>query len=243
MNRPIKSVIFDWDRTLAHTGPPGLTLGRQLSLMFELADLPYSRSEIEAALELYQQDVTAGRKKAIVHPQTRREIGQFYGYLFDYLGEEDKSWPALLRLYGTYALLPTHLFEDSRPAMRALQKQGFELGILSNHSGSARPIMEKLVGDMVPSRQIVISEEIGVHKPAKTTYRRAASSVRTPAEACILVGDNFLVDAVGAVSAGGYGGGIWLDRHNQGAEASMPDRVERIQSLSQLPALLSAYGP
>ena len=64
------------------------------------------------------------------------------------------------------------------------------------HSNLARPVIEDLVGDLVPSHHIIISEEIGVHKPAKTIYRRAASRVRTPPENCLLVGDNLTVDAL-----------------------------------------------
>ena len=146
------------------------------------------------------------------------------------------------RLYGTYALLPTYLFEDSRSTLNELQKQGYKLGIISNHSGAARPVIERLAGDLVPSRHIFISEEMGVHKPAKTIFRRAASRLRTPPENCLLVGDNLRVDAVGAIENGNYGSGVWLDRLENGSPAELPAGVTRITSLDQLPGILASFN-
>lgn len=242
VGRPIETVFFDWDHTLAYTKTPQNTPGERLAMMFALADLPYSQREIEAALDLYNQDIAAGRlPPSLVQPQRRRDIARLYKHLFDYLGEENKSWPILERLYGTYALLPTYLYDDSRPTLSLLQQQGYKLGIISNHSAQARPVIEDLVGDLIPSSHIVISEEIGVHKPAKTIFRRAAARLRTdPSRCIILVGDNLEVDAIGSVSASDFCGGIWLDRLNQGANRPLPEGVVRITSLSQLPPLLAS---
>ncbi len=243
MERPIDTIFFDWDYTLAYTSTPNNTLGERLAQMFALADLPYSQSEIEAALACYDRDVASGKLPALINPQRRREIAGFYGHLFDYLGEEDKSWPTMERLYGTYALLPMYLYEDSRPALSLLKEQGYKLGIISNHSASARPVMERMVGDLIPARHITISEEIGVHKPAKTIYRYAAARTRTPPSRCaMLVGDNLAVDAVGAVTVGGYCGGIWLDRKSDGVDLVLPENIKRISSLHQLAPLLENAG-
>ena len=209
VGQPIETVFFDWDHTLAYTKTENNTLGERLATMFALADLPYSQSEIEAALAHYEKDVAAGKIPVIEEPQRRRDITRTYAYLFDYLGEEDKSWSTLERLYGTYALLPTYLYEDSRPTLSHLQQQGYKLGIISNHSSLARPVIERLVGDLIPSHHVLISEEIGVHKPAKTIFRRAAARLRTdPSRCIILVGDNLEVDAIGSVSTSDFCGGI-----------------------------------
>jgi FMN phosphatase YigB (HAD superfamily) len=240
VGKPIETVFFDWDHTLAYTRTQNNTLGERLAMMFALADLPYTQSEIEAALALYEKDVAAGKIEPVVEPQKRRDITRIYAHLFDYLGEEDKSWPILERLYGTYALLPTYLYEDSRPTLSHLQQQGYKLGIISNHSSQARPVIERLVGDLIPSCHILISEEIGVHKPAKTIFQRAAARLRTdPSRCIILVGDNLEVDAIGSVSTSDFCGGIWLDRHKKGAARPLPEGVVRITSLDELPPLLA----
>ncbi len=242
VNRPLETVFFDWDYTLAYTKTPANTTGERLAYMFELAGLPYSQSEIEIALEQYHRDVAAGKIPRLDKLQTRREIARYYGYLFDYLGEEDRSWSTMERLYGTYARLPTYLYKDARPTLTLLRDQGYNLGIVSNHSASARPVMERLVGDLIPSRNMIISEELGVHKPAKTIFRSAAARLRArPSRCIILVGDNLRVDAIGAVETGGFCGGIWLDRRGKGDDQLLPEGIVRINSLLQLPPLLADY--
>ena len=238
LKQAVDTVFLDWDHTLAYTRTPHNTIGERLARMFRLADLPYTQEEIETALERYHDAVAAGKKPAIVRPQKRREIAQLYGYLLGYLGEEDRSWSTMERLYGTYAQLPTYLFEDARPVLEQLKQQGYKLGVISNHSGSARPVMESLVGDLIPASHIIISEEIGVHKPAKTIFHRAAARLRTIPARCILAGDNLEVDAAGALDPGGFAAGVWLDRKDKGKGQLLPANVVRIASLYELPQIL-----
>lgn len=238
MTRPLTTLFFDWDFTLAYTQIADNTMGQRLAFMFDQAGLPYSRAEIEAALQQYDADVAAGKFVPPDKPQRRRDIARVYRRLFDYLGEEDKSWAMMQRLYGTYAQLPTFLYADSRPVLQRLSAEGYRLGIISNHSRSARGVMEELVGDLVPARHITISEELGVHKPAQTIFRRAAARTASSPGACLLVGDNLRVDAVAAVKEGGYRRGIWLDRQERGAGRSLPKQVTRITTLAALPDLL-----
>lgn len=239
VTRPLTTLFFDWDFTLAYTEINDNTMGDRLAYMFAKAGLPYTQQEIEGALQQYEQDVAAGKFVPIPHPQKRRDIAKMYQRLFDYLGEEDKSWAMMERLYGTYASLPTFLYADSRPTLRQLGQEGYRLGIISNHSRSARAVIEELVGDLVPGEHIVLSEELGVHKPAKSIFRRAAARTGSRPEDCLLVGDNLQVDAAAAVARGGYRCGIWLDRKEKGGQRSLPDQVKRITSLAQLPPLLS----
>jgi FMN phosphatase YigB (HAD superfamily) len=235
--RPITAIFFDWDRTLAHHGLSQSTLGERLTMMFQSADLPFTQAEIDAALHQYALDVELGKAKQIVSPQTRREIVSLYSYILDYLDHE-KSWDLLIQLYGTYALLPTFLYENSRKTLQVIIEKGFTPGIISNHSCSARPVMERMVGDLVPPRHIILSEELGVHKPAKTIYLRAASRVGIPPKQCLLVGDNLEVDAIGAVEKGGFGRGVWLNRIGCANDHILPPGVTCISSLNQLPAII-----
>ena len=237
--RSLTTLFFDWDFTLAYTEIDDNTLGDRLAFMFNHAGLPYGQDEIEQALRQYAADVEAGKFVPVPHPQKRREIARVYQRLFDYLGEEDKSWPMMERLYGAYAHLPTFLFADSRPTLEALRDAGYTLGIISNHSRSARAVIEDFVGDLVPSRHIVISEELGVHKPAKTIFLRAAAQAGARPEECLLVGDNLNVDAEAAVAQGGYRCGVWLDRGDAAGERALPPHITRITTLAQMPELLA----
>lgn len=234
----ITTVFFDWDYTLAYTRTPENTMSERLATMFALAGLDYTEEEIGRALQQYERDVAHGAVERIEQPQTRRDIARQYTYLLKELEHPDRSWPLLMRLYGTYAQLPTFLYEDSLSTLRRVCDLGYRIGILSNHSHTARPVMEERVGAIVPPDQIVISEEEGVHKPAKSFFRRAAARLHTPPEQCLLIGDNLRVDAIGAVKTGGFGCGVWLDRKRRGKGRSLPPGVKRITALRQLPDLL-----
>ena len=235
IEQPIKAIFFDWDLTLAYTRTAQDSREERLAIMFQLSGLPYTQDEIEAALQQYDRDVEQGKLKKIEKPQTRRQIVREYAYMLDLLGHKDTGWDLQERIYGSHSLLPTFLFEDSRPTLQLLKESGYILGILSNRSRVGRPIMEELVGDLIPSQQMLISEELGVHKPAKTIFLRAAARVRIPPANCVQVGDNLEVDAIAAVQRGGFRYGIWLDRSNSPNGRSFLPNVSSINTLSQLP--------
>ncbi len=236
-SEPLTAVLFDWDYTLAYTTIGDNSRSTRFAAMFKLAGLSYTQTEIEAALQELRTKAQRGEITLILHPQTRQQIGWQYMHLLKALGCTEIDWTQLTRLYNTYAQLPTFLYPDARPTLQNLRQKGWVVGILSNHSHSARAVMERLVGDLIPQKQIIISGEEGVHKPAKTIFRRAAARLRTPASQCVLVGDNLQVDAVGALKNGGYGQGIWLDRKNN--MQTVPEGVIRVTSLETLDTLLS----
>ena len=230
---PISAVLFDWDFTLAYT-LGDVSRGRRMAALFEQAGLSYSRQAVEAALQRYEQAARQGKVQSLHQMQRRQDLTRLYQYLLTHLGHPETSRELAYRLYSAYAHLPTTLYDDARPALQRLQQQGLKLGILSNHAVSVRDVIEHFVGDLVPSRHITISEEVGVHKPRQTIFRRAAARMRTPPAQCLYVGDNLIVDAVGAVQAGDYALGLWLDRRGQGASRPLPAKVARITSLRQV---------
>ncbi len=237
-DRQIKAIFFDWDHTLAYTKTPQNSLGERLAMMFQIAGLPYTQEEIETALQQYVAEGGQDEFKRLGEAQTRREIAGIYARLLYRLGHQDTSWELRLTIYRAYAELPWFLFEDSRAVLQAVRDKGCILGIISNTSISARPSMTRMVGDLVPARHIVISEEIGVHKPAKTIYLRAAARVRMPPANCLLVGDNLAVDAFGAVQNGGFGHAVWLNRNQKNDGRILPSNISTITSLPQLIDLL-----
>lgn len=237
--QPIKAIFFDWDGTLAYMETAQNSTSGRLATMFQLAGLPYTQEEMAAALQQYAADAGPETIERFGKAQTRREIAGHYAQLLDRLGHHDRSWELTLEIYRTYARLPWHLYADSRATLQAVRDSGYIVGILSNHSHSVRPTMTQMVGDLVPARNIIISEEIGVHKPAKTSYLRAASRVRMPPANCLLIGDNLSADAVGAVQNGGFGCGVWLDRKQIKNDQVVPAGILTITSLTQLVDLLS----
>lgn len=229
----ITAILFDWDFTLAYT-LGDVSPAQRIAALFKQEGLPYSREAVEATLQGYNQVLQQGKEPSLHQMQRRRDIIRLYRYMLARLGHPDTSRELAHRLYSAYAHLPTTLYDDARPALQALQAQELKLGVLTNHAITVRDVIEELVGDFIPAQHIIISEEIGVHKPGKTIFRRAAARLRTPPAHCLYVGDNLVVDAIGAVQAGGYGLGLWLDRNETGATDALPANVARITSLRQV---------
>ncbi len=232
--KSITAVLFDWDFTLAYTLQPDMSHIERTAVLFQHVGIHYPVGDFRAARESLLADIALGRIDGTVKPQTRREIMNFYRQMLIRLGYPDTSRELAYRIYIAYGHLPTTLYDDVVSTLQKLYQTDLVLGILSNHSTTVRPVMENLVGAYIPTAHITISEEVGVHKPSKTIFQRAANRLRTPAAQCLYVGDNLNVDAIGAVEQGLYGSGIWLDRANVGTVQDIPSNVNRISMLSQL---------
>jgi FMN phosphatase YigB (HAD superfamily) len=228
----IHAVLFDWDGTLASVFGSAPTNHRIAAQMNRLG-LVYSPDDVQASIQARQSYVNTGKWRGKLKLRTRRDIIRFYQQLLFILGYHDPSWGFATRLYAEFGRLPFTLYDDSLPTLGQLRQRGLGLGIISNISASTRGSIEKHIGDFVESGKIIISEELGVHKPAKTIFMRAASRLRTPPQNCLYVGDDLEVDAIGSVQNGGYGIGLWIDRKGMTAQV-VPKGVARIDSLQQI---------
>lgn len=225
INETITAVLFDWDFTLAYTVSQDATLDERTAIMFQQAGIPCTVDQVRAVRQAVQND---GPK-----PQATEDFLHLYEAMLRQMGYTDVSSELVYRIYSGYAYLPTFLYDDVIPTLRALQKERLRLGILSNHATAVRPTIELLVGSYIPTTQIIISEEEAIHKPDAIIFERAARQMGTPPDQCVYVGDNLQVDAIGAVKFGGYKYGIWLDRQDIGADF-LPPHVYRITALPQL---------
>lgn len=225
INETITAVLFDWDFTLAYTVSQDATLDERTAIMFQQAGIPCTVDQVRAVRQAVQND---GPK-----PQATEDFLHLYEAMLRQMGYTDVSSELVYRIYSGYAYLPTFLYDDVIPTLRALQKERLRLGILSNHATAVRPTIELLVGSYIPTTQIIISEEEAIHKPDAIIFERAARQMGTPPDQCVYVGDNLQVDAIGAVKFGGYKYGIWLDRQDSGADF-LPPHVYRITALPQL---------
>lgn len=234
----VTAVLFDWDFTLAYSISPNIQQSDKLAILFQNYGVACTKKQVGVALQSLQEDIARGAVSGQLYPQKRSEIVRKYQKLLDRLDHPDTSYEFAYDVYSGYALLPHFFYSDVIDTLDSLKKDGFALGVLSNHSRSARETMEQFLAGYIPPTAITLSEEEGVHKPSKTIFQKAAARVKVPAEACVFVGDNLAVDAIGAVNAGDYALGVWLDRKDIGKTADLPKNVHRITSLTQLGELL-----
>ena len=232
-NVEVRGVFFDWELTLARA-VGDVTQEERLAALFQNEGLPYTAAQIKAGIQ-YSYDYYRTRfAHEMPRPQTQEEIVEHYRRILIYLRHRPISQPLLNRLYNGFALLPTFLYDDSLPTLRALTQMGIVVGVISNHTRQAREVMRQLIGSIVPSERIFISQEMGLHKPNSFIFSIALHTVDLAPEECLFVGDSLNADAVGAVQQGGFQMGLWLDREDVGASRPLPAGVARIQSLPEI---------
>jgi putative hydrolase of the HAD superfamily len=235
----IQAVLFDWDMTLGAT-LGGVSIGERLAALFQRVGLVHESEAITAAIEQYQEAVLSGRLRGHLIPQEKADIIHYYQELLAILGQPEVPPQLAAQIYSEYAHLPFVFYEDTRPTLAALAERGLRLGIITNHSPAIRAVIEQELAGFVSPHHILISGELDLYKPDPAIFREAANRLETPAGACMYIGDNLQVDAIGAVAAGGYGRGLWCDRAGQATPADLPGGVYRISELSQALAYIEA---
>jgi HAD superfamily hydrolase (TIGR01549 family) len=129
------------------------------------------------------------------------------------------------------------LYPDVRPALAALRDAGLGVVVAGNQPPQARAALEAMD---LPVDAIRTSDEWGVEKPAPEFFARVADLAGLPADEIAYVGDRLDNDVLPAARAGMrpvlIRRGPWGYLH-----AARPDaaRVEVVDSLTELPALLS----
>jgi putative hydrolase of the HAD superfamily len=81
-----------------------------------------------------------------------------------------------------------HLYEDALPALRGLRERGVPTAIVSNCDHFARPLLEDLGLDREVDA-LVLSCEVGAHKPMPAIYRTALEVLGAVAEDAVFVDD------------------------------------------------------
>jgi putative hydrolase of the HAD superfamily len=236
----ITAVLFDWDFTLAYSLGTDISHIARTAMLFQKYGVACTEAEVVAAQAALEADMVRGAVSGSLRPQKKREIIWLYRELLRRLGHPDDSYNFAYEIYAGYGRLPHYLYDDALPTLHKLQDQDLKLGILSNHSTSVRHTIEQLLDGIIPQEHITISEEVGVHKPGKTIFRRAVAKLRQKPANCAYVGDNFEVDAIAAVQQGNFAAGIWLDRSGEEPTTILPDNIYRITKLTQLISLLTA---
>ena len=229
--RWIKAVLFDWDLTLAHAHSIN-TYSERLQALFHSAGLSFSLPAIEAAMQSHQEQFfTASQVGA---PQTPQDITDYYRHILHRLGYVNEDDAFFDQLYHAFARLPVTLYDDSLATLQQLQQQRLTLGIITNHSNLIRPVIDRHVGQYIPTEQVIISQDVLMHKPAPAIFQHAARKLQVEPAQCLFVGDNLNVDAIGAVVQGGYGLGLWIDRETNGEKQQLSPGVHCITSLNQV---------
>jgi FMN phosphatase YigB (HAD superfamily) len=181
----VTAVLFDWDFTLAYSLGTNISHIARTAVLFQKHGVACTEAEVIAAQETLEADIKRGAASGALRPQKKREIIQLYRELLRRLGHPDDSYNFAYEIYAGYGRLPHYLYDDVLPTLRQLQEYNLQLGILSNHSSSVRDTVDQMLGNIIPKQHITISEEVGVHKPGKTIFRRAVAKLHQKSANCV----------------------------------------------------------
>jgi HAD superfamily hydrolase (TIGR01549 family) len=123
---------------------------------------------------------------------------------------------------------------ENRPSLLQGLARRFRIGLVSNfdHGPTARLLLERH-GLAAGLASVVISQEVGLRKPAGELFLQACGELDLAPAQCIHVGDSFDADVLGATGAGL--GALWIDGSNE----APPPALGTISDVSELPTWLA----
>ena len=192
MNEDSESVIFfDIDDTLLDTASFAETARKAAVEQIVNHGFPLSETETYATL------------KAIIS-----EVGSNCDRHFNLLtkrvlGKED---PMLVTIgmitYHNVKFATLRTFPHTIDILIYLKSQGYKLAVISN--GIAVKQWEKLIRLNLHHffDEVITSEEVGYEKPSTEIFEEALRRMKGDPSKCVMVGNKFLTDALGAINAG-----------------------------------------
>ena len=199
--KPYKHIFFDLDHTLWDFE----TNSKQaLMQIFETHDLPGKGvASFEKFHEKYQpiNDRYWARYHNGLVNKERVRIGRFNDTLVE-LGLNDEVLAEKMA-YAYIEISPRlkALFPGAVDVLNYLQ-QKYTLHLITNGFAEVQWIKLEHSGLKPFFQHVIISEEVGTQKPDKAIFEIAMQRANTNNTECIMIGDNYNTDIVGAKNAG-----------------------------------------
>ena len=129
-------------------------------------------------------------------------VGRFYDTLKEFGVEDPVLAETMAQNYLDISPTMTGLFADAVEVLKYLQDKKYKLHLITN--GFAEAQWKKIENSGLKPffEHIIISEEVGTQKPDKAIFEIAMTRANTFAAECVMIGDNYNTDIVGAKNAG-----------------------------------------
>lgn len=127
----------------------------------------------------------------------------------------------------------TALFPNAIQTLKELQKEEFNMHIITNGFKEVQYIKLKNSGLDAYFDVLVCSEDVGKNKPSPDIFHYSLNLANTKANDSVMIGDDFEIDVLGALNIGMKG--IHFDPYSQ---HTSHDDTLRIQHLKELPGLM-----
>lgn len=197
----IKHVFFDLDRTLWDFEKNSETVIRSLLIKYNVEKL-YKTSAGDF-IKKYKKINHKLWGLYSQHKITKEELRSTrFSRTLERLGAKNNELGNLLEKdYIAKSPYQTKLLEGANEILDYL-KPKYKLHILSNGFKEVQHIKLHESGIKDHFNHIFISEEMGFQKPDKAIFHAAQTKAKTNANACIMIGDDFVNDIEGALNAG-----------------------------------------
>jgi len=230
----LKAVFFDWFNTLAVYHPPREELQGQAIREF---GFKVSTEQVKPALLEADRLVFDENARYPMRLRSREEQTEVYiryetlllkniGIdLSDEVRTVTKIFQRVEELYGDIGFA---LYDDVIPVMEKLRDKDLKIGLITNLEIDMKPICSELGLDPYLDF-IVTSGEAGSDKPQPEIFMIALEKAGVEASEAVHVGDQYKIDAVGAMNAGIKP--IIIDRNDLYPEIKDCPRIRNLDEL------------
>ncbi len=234
----IRTVFFDMYGTLAGFEPSRYEVQSQACADFGIEVTRKGILKGYAAADAYMAEQNSTSPLRLRDSKGRDRLLAEYERLVLQGSGVDVTLDRALAIFRRLRQIPYRLalFDDVVPAMKQLKCRGLTLGLISNLDRDGRELVASL-GLSTYLDVTVTSAEVGAEKPHPAIFQAALDKAGAGPKEAIHVGDQPSSDVEGALGAGIAP--VLLDRDGNHPRY---DRCPRIESLQELPALLSEWG-
>ncbi|HEY95107.1 MAG TPA: HAD-IA family hydrolase [Dehalococcoidia bacterium] len=229
-----KAVFFDWFNTLAVYYPPREELQSQAIREF---GFNVSAEQVKPAL-LYADklvfDENAKYPMRLRSKEDQNEVYVRYETLLlrnvgiDLTDEVSTVAKIFKRAEELYSNIGFALYDDVVPVMKKLREKDLKIGLITNLEIDMKPVCSKLGLDPYLDF-IVTSGEAGSDKPQPEIFLLALKKAGVESSEAIHVGDQYKIDAVGAMGAGIKP--VIIDRYDMYPEITDCPRIKTLDEL------------
>ncbi len=127
--------------------------------------------------------------------------GRFYDTLKEFNIQDAALAEVMAESYLTLSPQMTALFPGAVEVLQYLQEK-YKLHLITNGFAEVQWVKIENSGLKPFFEHIIISEEVGTQKPDKAIFEIAMNRAATHAGECVMIGDNYNTDIIGAQNAG-----------------------------------------
>lgn len=229
----MKHVFFDLDRTLWDFETNSKNALAQLFVEHELGSFIKSFDSFYNAYKETNARLWNSYGKGKISKEVLR-VKRFEDTLrqYQYFDKE-----LAVRLGDEYVAISPHqtvLFPNAKETLESLANANYRLHIITNGFKEVQSIKLQHSGIIAYFDVVLCSEEVGMNKPDPRVFRHAMERSGAKPEESVMIGDDFKVDILGAVSAGMDA--VLFDPHLN----YKPGTHEwQVNDLSQIPGMLT----